>query len=79
MFISFTRLLEGVKLFILFIVTTFIFFSIITFLSDTIKPSNPYKKPEGRAVKVMKADERLYSLEGGNFIDRLKFFYWYGE
>jgi hypothetical protein len=79
MFISFQRLFQGVRLFVIFLITTFIFFSIISFFSDVIKPSDPYRKPEGRAIKVMKTEERFYSLQGNHFLDRLKFFYWYGE
>ena len=79
MFISFQRLLEGIRLIIIFVITTFIFFSVISFFSDVIKPSNPYRKPEGRAIKVMKIDHQLYSSAQPEFIDRLKFFYWYGE
>lgn len=79
MFISFQRALEALKLIILFIVTTFIFFSIISFFSDVIKPSNPYRKPERGAVKVMKIDQYLYDSPQSNIVDRLKFFYWFGE
>lgn len=79
MFISFQRMVEIIKLIILFIVTTFIFFSIISFFSDVIKPSNPYRKPERGAVKVMKIDQHLYDSAQSNMIDRLKFFYWFGE
>lgn len=79
MFISFQRMFEGVRLILIFIVATFIFFSVISYFSDVIKPSNPYRKPEGRAIKVIKIDQHLYASSEANFVDRLKFFYWYGE
>lgn len=79
MFISFRRLFEGIRLIIIFAVTTFIFFSVISFFSDVIKPSNPYRKPEGRALKVMKVEEHFYPSSESGAIERLKFFYWYGE
>ena len=79
MFISFRRLFEGIRLIIIFVVTTFIFFSVISFFSDVIKPSNPYRKPEGRAIKVMKVEEHLYPSHQIGAWERLKFFYWYGE
>lgn len=79
MFISFRRLFEGIRLLIIFAVTTFIFFSVISFFSDVIKPSNPYRKPEGRAVKVMKAEDHLYPATEIGAVERLKLFYWYGE
>ncbi|RKD25633.1 hypothetical protein BEP19_01430 [Ammoniphilus oxalaticus] len=79
MFISFQRLLEAIKLIVLFFITTFIFFSIISFFSDVIKPSNPYRKPERGAVKVMKVEWQGYAAANMSAVDRLKFFYWFGE
>lgn len=79
MYISFQRIFEGMRLILIFVVMTFIFFSVISFFSEAIKPSNPYRKPEGRALKVMKIDEHLYASQQANFLDRLKFFYWFGE
>jgi len=79
MFISFQRMFEGIRLILIFIVTTFIFFSVISYFSEVIKPSNPYRKPEGGAVKVMKIDQVLYASSESRFLDRLKFFYWFGE
>lgn len=79
MFISFQRMFEGIRLIVIFMVTTFIFFSVISYFSEVIRPSNPYKKPEGGAVKVMKIDQVLYASSEHRFVDRLKFFYWYGE
>ena len=80
MYISFQRLFEGIKLIFIFVVTTFIFYSVISFFSDVIKPSNPYRKPEGRAIKVVNMYESLYdSPSQSAWVDRLKFYYWYGE
>jgi len=79
MFISLRRLFELLRFLILFAILTFIFFSIISFFSDVVKPSNPYHKPEGRAIKVIKIDDHLYRPGDHEMIDRLKYFYWYGE
>ncbi|GAB7386192.1 hypothetical protein BSNK01_00270 [Bacillaceae bacterium] len=79
MIISLRRLFEYVKLMLFFLLCTFIFYGVIQFLSDVIEPVNPYKKPEGKAVKVFSFDEASAESSLDWYRERLFFFYWYGE
>ncbi|MBO8170610.1 MAG: DUF4227 family protein [Bacillaceae bacterium] len=80
MIISIKKLWEGLKLLLLFIVFTLIFYSIVSFFAEVIQPSDPYRKPEGRAVKVDgEAIEEQANSEWETFKQRLMLFYWYGE
>ncbi|EFM09847.1 conserved hypothetical protein [Paenibacillus curdlanolyticus YK9] len=65
---------------ILFLLT-FILLTIMTFggyrwLIDVISPVDPYREPQGQALKV---SGQIHSPEGGTMGDRLRWFYWYGE
>ncbi|ERI05931.1 DUF4227 family protein [Aneurinibacillus aneurinilyticus] len=78
MFIPYSRIGEGVRLLAIFIFCTFIFYTIISYVSDTIRPLEPYKEPHGKAVKVMQhtpAFEGTYKEMKRRLFD----FYWYGE
>lgn len=78
MIISIRRLMEYVKIVLLFVVFTVFFYTCIQFLTDVIRPSRPYEKPEGNAVKV--ASFELESEENGDWYrHRLLQFYQYGE
>lgn len=88
MIISIRRLLEGVKLLLLFVVCTFVFYSVVSFFTEVIQPADPYRKPEGKAVKVTsfyyQGVENFYyqeteASEWDWFKNRLMFYYWYGE
>ncbi len=61
-----------------------IFLGVLLFVSvgyrwlvEVISPVHPYQKPKGDAVKVFINDPA--SPESGNSMDRLRWFYWYGE
>ncbi|WP_425387749.1 DUF4227 family protein [Aneurinibacillus terranovensis] len=71
-------MIECVRLLIIFVVCTFIFYHAVSYVNEVIRPANPYKEPEGKAVKVAKfhsSDEISYK----NVKERLFAFYWYGE
>jgi hypothetical protein len=78
MFIPYNRIIEGIRLLAIFIFCTFLFYTMISHINDTIKPAEPYKEPQGRAMKVMKYassfDDTYKEMKR-----RLFDFYWYGE
>jgi hypothetical protein len=44
-----------------------------------IQPMDPYREPMGRAIKVFHYEEASSINEDWTWLDRLKFFYWFGE
>lgn len=78
LYIPFRRISEGIKYILIFVAFTILFYNIITVLSNVIKPKDPYKEPEGKALKVLKYNEvQHFSYE--DFKKRLFDFYYYGE
>lgn len=80
MIISIRKLMEGLKYLLIFLVCTMIFYGIVSFFAEVIRPADPYQKPEGKAIKV----DRWYMEEEPQsdwdwFRERLMFYYWYGE
>ncbi len=47
------------------------------FIATWIAPDDPYRVPQGKALKVFN-EERLH-MDSTTFSERLKLFYWYGE
>ncbi|MFC4808421.1 DUF4227 family protein [Paenibacillus sp. GCM10023250] len=43
-----------------------------------IAPDDPYRVPQGHALKVFKAADQQEG-ENGSIAERLRLFYWYGE
>lgn len=78
LYIPFRRLSEGIKYILIFVAFTVLFYNIITIVSNVIKPEDPYKIPEGRALKVLKYSE-VQQLSYEDFKKRLFNFYYYGE
>ncbi|GEN33460.1 MULTISPECIES: DUF4227 family protein [Aneurinibacillus] len=78
MFIPYNRVMDAIRLLAIFIFCTFVFYTVITYVSDAIKPAEPYKEPQGKAMKVMK---HTSTFEGTyeEMKQRLFDFYWYGE
>jgi hypothetical protein len=79
MVFSLRRWVELSKILILFVLLSFIFYQLITILVVWIEPVDPYKEPMGRAIKVFHYEESVTTEEGWTWMDRLKFFYWFGE
>jgi len=74
----FRRLLEMMRLFLLFITCALISYGIIALLSDRVLPGNPYREPHGNAVKVVKLlNDPPQDLTG--YVSRLQLFYLTGE
>lgn len=78
MFLPYRRASEAFKLLLIFIACTFIFYKLFLYMNDIIKPAQPYREPEGKAVKVMKpvgGAEQVYADAKRRLFD----FYYYGE
>ncbi|AMA73677.1 MULTISPECIES: DUF4227 family protein [Aneurinibacillus] len=78
MFIPYNRIAEMLRLLAIFVFCTFIFYCIISYLNDAIRPAQPYKEPQGKAVKVMN-DVPSLKKTYQEMKQRLFAFYWYGE
>ncbi|WP_442870431.1 DUF4227 family protein [Aneurinibacillus sp. Ricciae_BoGa-3] len=78
MYISYRRAQEAIKYICLFLICTFIFYNAVSYINAKIRPTNPYKEPQGKAVKVVKYhSDSVLSFEGTK--NRLLEFYWNGE
>jgi hypothetical protein len=77
--LSVRRIFEVIRVIFIFFILTFVLYSAFSYFSDVIKPSNPYRQPEGRAIKAMGQDKELYANSASDYWERLKFFYWFGE
>jgi hypothetical protein len=78
MYITYNRFREAMKLVVVFLVLTFIFYRVVTYMSGMIRPAEPYKEPEGKALKVIK-QAHSSELAYEDVKQRLFAFYWYGE
>lgn len=80
MVISLRKGLRWVRLVILFGALACMFFYSFRLFTDWITPVDHYRIPEGHAVKVFGGQA---SPEGAEqqmtLLERLRFFYWYGE
>lgn len=47
------------------------------FIAVWIAPEDPYRVPQGQALKVFQHDD--YQDNGSSIYERLRLFYWYGE
>ncbi|AJY77231.1 DUF4227 family protein [Paenibacillus beijingensis] len=77
MIVSLRTWLRRLLFVIVFIVLTFLAFGGYRWAALLIAPMDPYKTPEGGAVKVF--HRHVAPQEGGSIADRLRWFYWYGE
>ena len=70
----FRFMLNTLKVFILFMGCTLLFYYGILWVSEEYESYHRYDEPKGRAVKVFQMEET-----DSSWIDRLFFFYQYGE
>ncbi|TDF99271.1 DUF4227 family protein [Paenibacillus piri] len=69
--------LERGKFVLMFCLFTFVLYHILSAVAQWLEPTQRYKEPVGRAVKVFQ-DHGAIS-DQGSMADRLKLFYWMGE
>ncbi|WP_025723041.1 YqzK family protein [Paenibacillus polymyxa] len=80
MVLSLRRGLKWLRLVILFGVLACMFFYSLRLFTDWITPVDHYRIPEGHAVKVFGGQKINEGSEHRiAMLERLRFFYWYGE
>ncbi|GAA0364028.1 DUF4227 family protein [Bacillus horti] len=68
------------KLVIIFIALTFFFYGMIVWIGDQVYKNYRYDGPKGRAIKVVQQVEQPNQYSGMEFfLERLRFYYWFGE
>lgn len=73
------KVMDLVKVVLLFILLTVLFYVLIVWIADYVEEQGAKKEPAGKSVQVM---ERLpgEAIENiGEMTRRLAFFYWFGE
>lgn len=74
---SFRQWLNRVLFIVLFVILLIIAVGGYRWLLGVVSPIHPHKEPRGAAVKVFVTDPA--SPDGNKTLDRLRWFYWYGE
>lgn len=78
MIISLRKWLLFIKLVIVFLALSLLFYKMIGWFDTWIFPADKYGTPQGAAVKAFHHGDGS-TAEGGSLVERLKIFYWYGE
>ncbi len=73
------RFMEAIRFFLLFVTCALISYGVIMLLTDHLLPANPYREPNGNAVKVVKLINGQQAEDLSGYIDRLQLFYLVGE
>ncbi|MCM3784078.1 YqzK family protein [Neobacillus mesonae] len=80
MIISVRKMLRLVRFLIVFAALVYMFYNVFNLFSTWITPVDHYKIPEGNALKVFHPEQGTgLELKKTNIIERLRFYYWYGE
>jgi hypothetical protein len=66
---------ERLRYLLLFILLSMFLYHMMAWVAPLIEPSQKYREPSGRAVKVFQS--KVLGNEG-TFTERLRFFYWFG-
>lgn len=77
MIISFKKWADWAKFVVLFVLLTYLVSILFHEITEWIEPTERYKEPSGRAIKVMQ--QQNLNVEPSSMKERLRFFYWYGE
>ncbi|MCT8138792.1 YqzK family protein [Anaerobacillus sp. CMMVII] len=72
----FTVAWDTIRVFLLFMGCTVLFYYGILWVSQEYESYHRYDEPKGRAVKVVQMNE---PVDRNGFLDRLMFFYHFGE
>lgn len=76
MIVSLRKWAERIKFMLLFVVLTVIVYVLFQLFSSWMDSLQRHKEPSGRAVKAF---QQLPQKENGSMLERLMFFYRYGE
>ena len=77
MVVSLRKIFRRLLFVILLSVLTFVMYGSCRYIAAWIAPDDPYRIPQGHALKVFKPDPD--GPDAGTISERLKLFYWYGE
>lgn len=77
MIFSLRKWRERFKFILLFLALTFLFHHLLACITDYFQPRHRFEEPSGGAVKAYVWERG--GPEKGSALDRLRFFYWYGE
>lgn len=77
MVVSLRRWLRRLMFVLLLCIFTITMYGGCRLLAVWIAPDDPYRVPQGHALKVFGATDQR--AENGSISDRLRLFYWYGE
>ncbi|BBH21065.1 hypothetical protein Back11_24100 [Paenibacillus baekrokdamisoli] len=58
-------------------ILTMVMYGSCRFIATWIAPNDPYRIPQGKALKVFNPE--MLHTDNTTFSERLKLFYWYGE
>jgi len=75
--VSLRKWLAWAKFLVLFVALTVLLYKLFQLFSDWAEPADRYKPPTGSAVKAFREERAV--PEAGAMLDRLLFFYRYGE
>ncbi|UFJ42872.1 YqzK family protein [Brevibacillus humidisoli] len=75
----FRRIMDVVRFFLVFVTCSLLGYGIVTFLSENFLPANPYREPQGNAVKVVRLLQENSSTDLDWYLERLQLFYLVGE
>ncbi|MBD0380669.1 DUF4227 family protein [Paenibacillus sedimenti] len=80
MIFSYRKWLTRLRFIVLFMALTILLYQVMVVLTGWIQPTNKYKTPAGKSVKVFQQHQHaLVQDTGASMSDRLRLFYWYGE
>lgn len=72
--------MDRLRFVLVFVAFTFIMYHMLILVTNWIEPTQKYKEPLGRAVKVFGPEEHVSLNQGTSTMgERLKLFYWIGE
>ncbi|WP_438351334.1 DUF4227 family protein [Paenibacillus sp. FA6] len=78
MVISLRKCLTFIRFAIIFLALTYLLFRMLSAFGDLISPVDPYRIPQGYAVKAFQLETRESDV-AMSMGERLRIFYWYGE
>lgn len=77
MIVSVPKTVRRLYFMIMLVALSYVLYSAMSWFGEWISPTQDYGVPEGSAVRAFQDTHR--GDDGMNTVQRLRFFYWYGE
>ncbi|WP_274651719.1 DUF4227 family protein [Paenibacillus humicola] len=77
MVVSVRKMVRRLIFIVLLVLLTFVTYGSCRYIAAWIAPDDPYRVPQGQALKVFQPG--LGGTGSESIVDRLRLFYWYGE